>query len=137
MKPFLILALTLLLLVPGPWPLVTAYCAEPAIDDLTIQAGEDFNYTILLKSSTGAALNLTGYTFAAQVRTTYAEGAPLATFTTSVTPLTGTVVLTLPRATTAGLALKKGVWDLRQTDPNGDQTYLLRGAIRFVPVVTR
>lgn len=124
-----IMALGLLRCQPEP-----VHAFDPAVYDLTVQAGEDFAVEASFLDSAGRTQNLTGYSYQAQARPDYASPA-FAIFSTSTA--NNRVTLRLNRTTTAQLSGKRGVWDLQQTDPSGQKTYWLRGKIIVVPVVTR
>jgi len=126
---YLIIALVLL-------AVTSAFALDgfPIPYDLTVQGGESFALAITPAESNGRAVDLTGYSYQAQARTDYSS-APFFNFSTIVT--TNKVTLSLSQASTAAATNKHGVWDLLQIDPSGQRTYLLRGKIMVVPVVTR
>jgi hypothetical protein len=109
-------------------------------DDPTIimKAGADYRAT-LTWSAAGKAMNLTGYSYAAQFRTAPAPaGTLLANYSTVVSDAgKGQMQIRLSRRWTSQLSGKAGVWDLRQTDPSGNVTYQLGGAAKVLPVVTQ
>lgn len=107
--------------------------------NLTIEQGADFSITLTVKDSAGVVVNLTGYTFAAQFRQTYASTSPIATFTCTCTvPASGQIVLSMPNATTGALtAPQSGVWDLFLTDASLNKIRLLAGSVTVAPRVTR
>lgn len=110
----------------------------PAAHNLTIVQGDDFSETFTFKDSAGAAINLTGYTFAAQVRPTAASAVVTATFTVAITSAAGgTITLTLARAATALLLPGTYRWDLEWTDTLDKKRTLLNGAATVVEEVTR
>jgi len=108
--------------------------------DLTMKAGADFRAEMVWTSkATGAAINLTGNSYAAQFRSApYPGGSLFATYSAVVTsPTLGKMELRLSRAQTATLSGKTGVWDLRQTDAAGLVTYQFGGKVIVLPTVTR
>lgn len=119
--------------------LATAALAfTPGTYDQAIQAGEDYRLTLSLKDSGGTAMNLTGYSYAAQLRATQATtGTLYANYSASVTSAVGgTVAVSLSKAQTSNLAGKTGYWDLKQTDSGGKATYVLAGKAVVTPRVT-
>lgn len=109
--------------------------------DITIEQGATFELSVEWKDSAGAAVNLTGYTAAMQVRRTY--GGPtilsLATGGSGITidAALGKLSIAIARSTTQALAAPlQGVYDLEVT--NGGTTYrLLEGSVLVTPEVTR
>lgn len=72
--------------------------------NIEIRQGEDFALAVTVKPG-GSAVNLTGSTITAKVRSAFDAGSPLATFTVDPTNLAGgQFVLRLTAATTAALA---------------------------------
>lgn len=141
MKRFII-AIALLFALP-------VYADSPGALNLTASQGEDFSKTIVIQTcsawnptytactGTTTPMNLTGYTFRAQVRQNYTDAAAFSTFSTSTTPLIGTVTLRLNRSKTDALANKSAFWDLAMTAPSGDISYLLRGTFTVKYSATR
>ena len=116
-----------------------ALAFEPGIYDITMQAGEDYVLTMNVKDSLGSPVDLTGYSYAAQMRTKPAPvGSVLANYsTTIVTPSAGLIRVKLSKEQTLANSGKAGTWDLRQTDPQGQVTYLLTGKCTVKPTTTR
>jgi hypothetical protein len=117
----------------------TAYAFDPGVYDMVIQAGEDYQLTLQLADSTGAAVNLSGNTYAAQFRSAPAPaGIVFATFSASSSaPLAGQVAVRLSKDQTVAHSGKTGVWDLRQTTGGGAVSYLISGKAVVRPTVTR
>jgi hypothetical protein len=110
---------------------------SPANLPLTIRIGDTETVSVAIKDSTGAPVNITGRTYAAQIRTTTDAATALATFSCSiVSGAAGTLTATLSASTTAALTAGLGVWDLQET--NGTTvTTLLAGSVTIVQDVTR
>lgn len=109
---------------------------------LTIDQGATFALTLTWKDSTGALINLTGFTARAQVRASYSAAAKLLDLTTENGGITlggvaGTVALLASAATTATLPPGFGVWDLELVSPGGVVTRLVQGTVTISPEVTR
>lgn len=122
---------------------------EPGVKDLTIYQGDDFPFTFRIRSkddegNPGPAINLTGATGKAEIRTARnTTGSPLATFTVTVDPdqnaNTGVVHLDLAAAVTTALAptlASPYVWDVEITLGGKKRTYLT-GNVTVKPEVTK
>lgn len=109
--------------------------------DFYIEQGATFNQTFIWKDSTGALVNLTGYTARMQVRQTVANDTVLLSLTTengriSLGGSAGTIALTLDAATSAGITFARGVYDLELVH-GGVVTRLLEGQVDVSKEVTR
>jgi hypothetical protein len=111
--------------------------ANPANYPLTLRIGDTETVTVTLQDSTGTPVNITGRTYAAQVRVTADASSALAAFSCSVTNgAAGQLACTLSATTTAALSTGVAVWDLQET--NGSVvTTLLAGPVRIDQDVTR
>nr|WP_314859328.1 hypothetical protein [uncultured Undibacterium sp.] len=92
--------------------------------------------------STGAAVNLTGYTARMQLRKSVSNSEVLLELTTvnggiSITPDTGTVTVIFKDTDTVGAAWVSGVYDLELVDSTGKPTRLIEGAFELSKEVTR
>jgi hypothetical protein len=103
--------------------------------DLELRQGAAFARTFTYKVN-GASANITGYSFAGQIRTI--DNVLAATFTvTTVNAAQGTFSIALSAATTAGLTVGQVyVWDLEQT-VSGTTNELLRGYVTVLGEVTQ
>lgn len=101
---------------------------SPGQYNISLQRRADYSITLQFKDSTDAAINLTGWTVAAQVwnqgRTTkYAD------FTVTYTNLvTGTVAIALTDEQTA-LFPNEAYYDVLLTNPSGLKEYYLEGIV--------
>ena len=101
---------------------------SPGTYNISLQRRADYSITLQFKDSTDAAINLTGWTVAAQVwnqdRTTkYAD------FTVTYTNLvTGTIAIALTDEQTA-LFPNEAYYDVLLTNPSGLKEYYLEGII--------
>lgn len=85
---------------------------------LTFVRGDDLRIPLTFKSG-GVVTNLTGYTFAAQIRSK-PNGYIMVEFAADLTnAATGVVVLTAPAAITQAIRLEEAWWDVQQTNPSG------------------
>lgn len=108
------------------------------VDDLVIQQGDDRPLVWTLADSTGAPVNLDGYTAVAQVRAKPSSSTVLHEWATD----DGSAVLsesavTLKVADSETWTWTRGVYDLHITDPTSSTTVIARGAITLIPAVTR
>ena len=107
------------------------------ISNIFIDQGSDFSLTVDVQNALGNALDLSGYTIAAQIRKTYSSSNASATFTTSHNGANGQVVLQLTDAVTAALESGRYVYDLNITSGAGDKTRVVEGQAIVTPGVTR
>lgn len=107
------------------------------IRNLTIDQGSTFSLSIELSDELGNALNLTGYTIAAQLRKSYGSTSYTA-FTTSAgnTPANGVLTLSLTSTQTSALRAGRYVYDIEIQNADGT-TRVLEGIITVTPEVTR
>jgi hypothetical protein len=101
---------------------------SPGTYNISLQRRADYSITLQFKDSTDAAINLTGWTVAAQVwnqdRTTkYADFA--VTYTNLVT---GTIAIALTDEQTA-LFPNEAYYDVLLTNPSGLKEYYLEGIV--------
>lgn len=102
---------------------------SPATYDMTVQRRSDHSIQLIFKDSSNAAINLTGFTVAAQVweetRTTkYADFA-----ITYTNRSTGTVDIALTDTQTATFSPNVLKYDVLLTNPSGLKEYYLEGNI--------
>ena len=110
---------------------------NPAPYNLTIRTGDTETVSVSMVNAAGAAIDITGRTYQAQIRDTAASTAILATFNCTVTNGTaGTFACTLGTATTAALTPQTAVWDCSENN-SGVVTTLLAGQVFIVQDVTR
>jgi hypothetical protein len=108
--------------------------------DINIMKGDDYVHVINLQTRTGgvtAPVDITGRTYAAQLRKTKTQTTPDATFTCTVTDApNGEVTISIPSAVTELLAVDCYSWDLQQ-NAGGVKNTILMGKARVVVDVTR
>ena len=110
--------------------------------DIQIKQGATFSLTATWKDSTGAAINLTGYTARMQVRLTYDAATTILSLTSgseiTLGGAAGTIDITVSATTTAGLTAPwAGAYDLELVSGGGVVTRLLEGSAIVSPEVTR
>ena len=110
---------------------------SPANFPLTIRTGDTETVTVTMQTAAGAAIDITGRTYQAQIRDTAESTAVLATFSCAVTNGTaGVFACTLGTATTSALSAQSAVWDCQENN-GGVVTTLLAGQVWVVQDVTR
>lgn len=111
--------------------------ATPAYYPLSVRIGDTETVTVTLQESDGTPVDITGRTYAAQIRATADATTTIAAFTCAITnAAAGQFACTLSATTTAALAIGTGVWDLQET--NGTvKTTILAGPVRIDYDVTR
>jgi len=107
-----------------------------SISNIFIDQGTDFSITVDVTQADGAALNLTGYSAAAQIRKTYGSSNVSAVFTTSISAAAGQVTLSLTDTQTSGLTAGRYVYDLNITS-GSTTTRVVEGQAIITPGVTR
>jgi hypothetical protein len=111
----------------------------PANLPLQIRVGDTETVSVTILDENEQPVDITGRSYAAQIRTTTDASTALATFTCAiVSGPAGTLTATLSSATTAALTPGLGVWDLQETNPIGPVVItLLAGPVTIVQDVTR
>ena len=104
---------------------------------MLIEQGATFSSTVNVEDTAGAAINLSGYSAASQMRKSY-----YATSNTAITSIvTGTangeITLSMTAANTANLTPGRSVFDLLITSPSGIKTRVIEGIIIVSPGVTQ
>lgn len=116
--------------------------------NLYIEQGATFKRTITVTNSDGTPKDLTGYTFAGQIRELPSSSSALVAFTFSLGGVDNNVITaSLTDTQTSALsvnlnansprALTRRYYDMEWTAGNGDKTRFLEGAADISPEVTR
>lgn len=97
-----------------------------------IEQGATFGQTLTLKDSTGAVINLTGFTGSMSLKQNPSDTATVITLTTSNSRMTmggtaGTITLSISATDTAALEADDGVYDLEITSGGSLVTRLIEG----------
>jgi len=104
---------------------------------LEIRIGDTETVSVTILDENEQPVNITGRSYAAQIRTTTDASTALATFTCAiVSGPAGTLTATLSATTTAALTPGLAVWDLQETSGT-TVTTLLAGPVTIVQDVTR
>jgi len=107
------------------------------IANIFIDQGTDFSITVDVTDTSGGALDMTGYSAAAQIRKTYGSSSVSSTFSTSIAEATGQVTLSLTDTQTTALESGRYVYDLNVTSSGGQTTRVVEGQAIVTPGVTR
>ena len=109
------------------------------VNNLTINAGADFNETFTFESSpSGSPLNLTNYTVASNMRKWYGSQTSIP-FVTRIEypPTSGRVTIFLPGEDSQNIKPGRYVYDVLLTDSFGIKTRVVEGSILVREGVTR
>lgn len=89
---------------------------KPVNYPLNVRIGDTESVNVTLQDANGAAINITGRTYSAQIREKASSTSALATFTCSVTNAAqGKFSCVLSSTSTASLSPANAVWDLQET----------------------
>lgn len=109
--------------------------------DIYIERGATFRSTITWKDSTGALVNLTGYTARMQVRQKLASTTALISLVDgagiTLGGAAGTIVIEITDTVTTALDIRQGVYDLELVSGGGIVTRLIEGGVGVSKEVTR
>lgn len=109
----------------------------PAIQNIKVMRGDTEVFVISLINANSTPVDLTGSTFASQIRYEYDSTTIAASFTCVVTDVVGGVVtLTLPAASSAFLNVGLAYWDLQRTE-SGTVSTVISGKCNVLADVTR
>ena len=121
-----------------------------ANQDLTAEQGATFSLLLTIKDSSNVAVDLTGNTYAGQVRKKISDEDPVATFTCTVQNQitnTGELLISLTPAETSAIPMKSQnkqertleeyAYDIEATYPDGSKERILEGIFSLSPEVTR
>ncbi len=108
------------------------------ISNIFIDAGADFTTTVTVTDSTGSAVNLTGYSHAAQIRKSHDSASATVAFTTATTNATsGQFSLSLTNAQTGAIPHGRYVYDAVITSGSNVKTRVVEGMVTINPRVTQ
>lgn len=113
-----------------------------ATHNITIEQGATFRLDLLWKDSTGAPVNLSGYSARMQVRQKITDTAKLLDLSTGNGAITlggaaGTISVVAAATATDDITAKQGVYDLELESGSGVVTRLVQGCVTISPEVTR
>lgn len=108
--------------------------------NLTLAQGSTWSVTLTYKDANGAAINLTGYSAAMQVRASHDASSAVLSLTSgaglTLGGAAGTITISVAAATTATIEAGTYVYDLELTT-GSTVTRLVEGSLTVTPEVTR
>jgi hypothetical protein len=111
--------------------------AQPADQDLIITRGDTETIVATIQDNNGAAINITGRTYRAQIRSSQDSTTIKASFTCTVTGgSSGQVTCVLAAADSATLTAGNYFWDLEE-NASGVISTILAGNVTVLADVTR
>lgn len=122
--------------------------SQPITQDLHLYRGRDFKRTYELKDSEDNTIDLTDWSFDAEIRPVFGSDNLIATFNTSTVPASGTLTISMDWETTKEIDAENPinvgsnttssnmVWDLLVNDSNDDVYSLLQGKVIFHETAT-
>jgi hypothetical protein len=121
---------------PGQLSGVLGRESLPSNYDLELYRGDYFSTSVVLKDSTGAVLNLTGYTAECSIRQTFSSTEAF-TATCNITAGEGRIDILFPSSVTSDIVAGDYIWDFQVTNPDGNVKTYLAGDVRVYDEVTR
>jgi hypothetical protein len=104
--------------------------------NLVVDQGTDFSSFVTLEDTSGAIVDLTGYTAAGMIRRTYLSTSSTS-FTTSIPdPTTGEIKIQLASSVTGAMKAGRYVYDLEITSSGGAVSRVVEGQLEVNPGVT-
>jgi hypothetical protein len=111
--------------------------AQPADQDLIITRGDTETLVVTITTDGSTAVNITGRTYASQIRTQQDSTTVKASFTCTVTSgAAGEVTCVLSSTSSAALSAGLYFWDLQET-ASGVVSTILAGTVTVLADVTR
>ena len=108
-----------------------------SISNIFIDQGADFTTTVTVTDSSDSAVNLTGFSVAAQIRKTFLSSSATA-FTASISNASaGEITISLTDSQTTSLEAGRYVYDVLITASGGTKTRVVEGQVTVNPSVTR
>jgi len=104
--------------------------------NIIIDQGSDFITTLNVSDDDGFAINLTGYTGAAQMRRHYTSVSKY-DFVVTVSAATGEVSMAMDSDVTNLIPAGRYVYDCELTDNSGVKSRIVEGIVTVTPQVTR
>ena len=108
-----------------------------SISNIFIDQGATFTTTVTVTDANGDAVNLSGYSVAAQIRKSHLSSTSTA-FTASISNASaGEITISLTDSQTTSLEAGRYVYDVLITASGGTKTRVVEGQVTVNPSVTR
>ena len=108
-----------------------------SISNIFIDQGATFTTTVTVTDANGDAVNLSGYSVAAQIRKTYLSSTATAFTATISNASSGEITISLSPTQTTALEAGRFVYDVLITASGGTKTRVVEGQVTVNPSVTR
>ncbi len=108
-----------------------------SISNIFIDQGATFTTTVTVTDANGDAVNLSGYSVAAQIRKTFLSSTATAFTATISNASSGEITISLSPTQTAALEAGRFVYDVLITASGGTKTRVVEGQVTVNPSVTR
>lgn len=108
----------------------------PSNFDLVLYRGDYFPMKVSLKNPSGTALDLTGYTAKASIRSSY-EDPTTFNFTSTINAAAGEVDIILPSSVSSTIPAGSYIWDFQVTEPGGNVRTYIAGDVTVYDEVTK
>ena len=108
-----------------------------SISNIFIDQGATFTTTVTVTDANGDAVNLSGYSVAAQIRKTFLSSTATAFTATISNASSGEITISLTPTQTAALEAGRFVYDVVITASGGTKTRVVEGQVTVNPSVTR
>ena len=108
-----------------------------SISNIFIDQGATFTTTVTVTDANGDAVNLSGYSVAAQIRKTFLSSTATSFTATISNASSGEITISLSPTQTAALEAGRFVYDVVITASGGTKTRVVEGQVTVNPSVTR
>jgi hypothetical protein len=109
----------------------------PVNRDIYINQGTDFIDTLEMVSTDGSVVDISGYTFTSQLRTSYVTANATANINVSVTDVdNGIATIFLSAANSLNICAGRYVWDILMYDTANVTTRIVQGIAIVTPTAT-
>ena len=108
-----------------------------SISNIFIDQGATFTTTVTVTDANGDAVNLSGYSVAAQIRKTFLSSTATSFTATISNASSGEITISLTDTQTTALEAGRFVYDVLITASGGTKTRVVEGQVTVNPSVTR
>jgi hypothetical protein len=105
--------------------------------DIYLSQGADYIDELLMVATDGSVVDVEGYIFTSQLRTSYVTANAIDSFNVTVTDVAnGIVSIILPAANTSNIPAGKYVYDIKMYDTANVTTRIVEGLVIMTPQAT-